>query len=540
MTGSPLVSREREGRAAHPRQGAAFSALLAFLLFLLLWWQGTSWYEAQVRAQLRAEERAEAAIEVTLQGNVLSSILNRRFARLQGLVAFAQAVPEGDSFSRQFTRFASTLYSDSQGVRNFALAPGGEVQYVYPLVGNEDVVGYRPLADPRPEVRADAQRAVESGEIVLSGPVELLQGGLGLIARAPVYRDGSFWGLANVVLDLPTVLVEAGLTAGDGSLTYAVRDSRGNVFWGDPRLFTREPVLSVVPLPEGTWELAGVPVSGWETAEPPQLTLIRATGLALVFLLATIVYLTVNRQARLRLAVTERTADLAEINLRLEERVADRTRELERLHEEAEAMAILRERQRLARELHDSVAQALYGINLGTRTARMQIERGKTEKVEESLTYVQELADGAAAEMRALIFELRPEALEREGLAAVLRRQAEAMHTRHRLEVETALCEEPPVSLPVKEALYRITQEALNNVVKHARAKHVTVEMTCDPDLLGITVRDDGTGFDPRQTYPDHLGLQTMRERVEQLGGTLSLNSAPGQGTTVEAQIPLT
>ena len=570
MTGPPAKEEGRGDAGAkisstsHPRRGAILAALLTLLLLLLLWWQATSWYEVQVsidsfdrvtdpaplletvERDLRIYRRighdldvVEAAIEVTLQGNVLSSILNRRFARLQGLVAFAESVPEDAPFGEQFRRFAASLYADSSGVRSYALAPGGEVQYIYPQAGNETVLGYRPLADPRPEIREDARRAMRAGEIVLSGPVELLQGGLGLIARAPVYRDGSFWGLANVVLELPALLVQAGLVDPAGTLSYALRDSRGEVFWGDPDLFAQEPVLNVIALPDGEWELAGVPTGGWEAREEPDLTLIRATGLALVLLLASVVYLAVNRQERLRLAVAERTEELAESNLRLEERVAARTQELERLYEEAETLAILRERQRLARELHDSVSQALYGIALGTRTARTLLDRGETEQAAEPLAYIDELAEGAVAEMRALIFELRPESLEREGLASVIQRQAEAIRTRHRLEVETKLCAEPDVSLRAKEALYRVTQEALNNVVKHAGASQVVVEMTCKPSFLAVSIRDDGAGFEPRQPYPGHLGLQTMRERVEQLGGTLTLNSTPGEGTVVEARLPL-
>lgn len=546
MTNTPVdgeervaAGEERGDRPAYPRRGAAVAALLALCLSLLVWWQAGRWYEAQLRAQLRTEERAEAAVEVTLQGNVLSSILNRRFARLQGLVAFAQTVPEDETFGEQFNHFAATLYADSTGVRNFSLAPAGEVQYVYPPAGNEAVLGYRPLADPRAEVRADVRRAISTREIVLSGPIELLQGGLGLVARAAVYQDDSFWGLANVVLDLPALLAEAGLADPAGTLAYALRDGTGDVFWGDPVLFTQEPVLNVVTLPEGMWELAGVPSAGWDTAAAPDLTLFRGGGLAVLILLTSLVYLTVNRQARLRQAVAERTAELAEINLRLEVRVAARTRELERLHEEAEALAILRERQRLARELHDSVSQALYGIILGARTTRTLLERGQTAEMAEPLAYIHELAEGATAEMRALIFELRPESLEREGLAAALQRQAEAMRVRHRLVVETSLCEEPPVSLPVKEALYRVTQEALNNVVKHAGATCVWLEMACEPEAIMVRIRDDGAGFDPDQPYPGHLGLQTMHERVQQLGGTLALHSAPGRGAVVEARIPL-
>ncbi|MBX3060942.1 MAG: histidine kinase, partial [Anaerolineae bacterium] len=135
-----------------------------------------------------------------------------------------------------------------------------------------------------------------------------------------------------------------------------------------------------------------------------------------------------------------------------------------RLYEQAQQLAALQERQKLARELHDSVSQALYGIALGARTARVQLERDPAQAVE-PVEYVLSLAEAGLAEMRALIFELRPESLATEGLVAALEKQAAALRTRHLVEVITDFAPDPDVSLEAKEALYRVTQEALHNVV---------------------------------------------------------------------------
>ena len=126
------------------------------------------------------------------------------------------------------------------------------------------------------------------------------------------------------------------------------------------------------------------------------------------------------------------------------------------------------ERQRLARELHDSVSQALYGISLGINTARTLFDTDRA-KVLEALDYALSLTRGGLTEMRALIFELRPESLEMEGLVAALTKQIAALQVRHGIEVELSLCDEPDVPLAVKEAVYRIAQEALHNAVKHAQ-----------------------------------------------------------------------
>jgi signal transduction histidine kinase len=208
-----------------------------------------------------------------------------------------------------------------------------------------------------------------------------------------------------------------------------------------------------------------------------------------------------------------------------------------RLYEQAQQLAVLEERQRLARELHDSVSQALYGIALGVRTAQLQRER-EPGRLAESLEFVLGLARTGLAEMRALIFELLPEALETEGLVAALEKQVGAVAARHGIAIDATLGAEPEAPLAVKEAIYRIAQEALHNTVKHAGARTVELRLEARAGELALEVRDDGAGFDTGGRFPGHLGLRTMRERATRLGGTLELESAPGSGTQIRARIP--
>jgi signal transduction histidine kinase len=208
-----------------------------------------------------------------------------------------------------------------------------------------------------------------------------------------------------------------------------------------------------------------------------------------------------------------------------------------RLFSEARGKAALEERQKLARELHDSVSQSLYGIALSAKAVREELGDASAEIVE-PLDYVLTLAEAGMAEMRALIFELRPEPLESEGVIAALGKQAAAIGARHGLAVEVDLCEEPEASLETKENLYRIAQEALHNTVKHARAKSVGLRMTCVPGQITLEISDDGLGFDPTQDFPGHLGLGSMRERASSLGGTIEVYSSPGRGTRVLARVP--
>ena len=209
-----------------------------------------------------------------------------------------------------------------------------------------------------------------------------------------------------------------------------------------------------------------------------------------------------------------------------------------RLYEQAQSLAAIEERQRLARELHDSVSQALYGISLGVHTARMQLDRNPKDLVE-SLDYVLELADAALIEMRALIFELRPESLETEGLVTALTRQAAALQARQGIIVQLELDKEPDLQLKVKQDLYRIAQEALHNTVKHAHASQVVLRLEQSNNEVIMEIHDDGRGFDASASFPGHLGLHSMRERVKSLGGELNIESAAGQGTCIRVQVPV-
>jgi signal transduction histidine kinase len=232
------------------------------------------------------------------------------------------------------------------------------------------------------------------------------------------------------------------------------------------------------------------------------------------------------------------TGQLASMLRRRAEQAQSRERELRVLYEQAQELAAIQERQRLARELHDSVSQALYGISLGAHTAREALE-SEPAQVITALDYVLGLADAGLAEMRALIFELRPESLENEGLVVAITKQVAVLRARYNLTVEVDLGDEPALSLEMKLTLYRVAQEALHNIIKHARASVVTLLLTERKQHVILEVGDNGRGFSTADTFPGHLGLQSMRVRVARAAGTIAVVSAPGKGTRVEVCIPL-
>jgi PAS domain S-box-containing protein len=207
------------------------------------------------------------------------------------------------------------------------------------------------------------------------------------------------------------------------------------------------------------------------------------------------------------------------------------------LHASRDKVA-LEERQRLARDLHDSVSQAVYGIALGARSAKEILAKDPAQ-LQEPLEYVLRLSEAALAEMRALIFELRPEALEREGLAGALKHHTEVLRVRYGIEVEESLTGEPVTSWESKQALYRIAQEALHNAGRHARATQVRILLSQVDSEVRLEVHDNGVGFDSASALPGHFGLNTMRERATDLGGRLDIESSPGAGTMVRAIIPV-
>ena len=209
-----------------------------------------------------------------------------------------------------------------------------------------------------------------------------------------------------------------------------------------------------------------------------------------------------------------------------------------RLYERAKEQAADEERRHLARELHDSVSQAIYAVVLTSHSVRKRLTEDPAASAT-ALDSVIELAEGALAEMRALIFELRPEALADVGLVGALERQLDGLELRHSLATERDLGPEPEIAFAAKQVLLRVVQEALHNVAKHAHASKVRISMRHHDAVLSLRVTDDGIGFDAARTYPGHLGLTTMHERVRELGGRLHVDSTPGEGTTVSLLLPL-
>jgi signal transduction histidine kinase len=208
-----------------------------------------------------------------------------------------------------------------------------------------------------------------------------------------------------------------------------------------------------------------------------------------------------------------------------------------RLQQQAEKLAVVSERQRLARELHDAVTQSLYSQTLFARSAIDALEEGRLDRTQEHLRQVEDSASQALREMRVLLHQLRPPDLADKTLADAIEERLSLVERRVGIEANCAIDPDLELDEATEAALYRVILEALNNTLRHAEASQVDVQLHRAPDGLALFVIDDGRGFDPEDRLPG-MGLNSVRERAAQLGGELHIDSQPGRGTALLLKVP--
>lgn len=210
----------------------------------------------------------------------------------------------------------------------------------------------------------------------------------------------------------------------------------------------------------------------------------------------------------------------------------ERERAIQAEREQAQALVALEERQRLARDLHDSVTQTLFSASVIAEMLPILWSR-EPEQVEPNLDQLQQLTRCALTEMRSLLTELRPPALVNGDLAELLKNLTASVTSRIKTQVALEVQISGAVSTDEKIALYRITQETLNNIVKHASATQVSVRLSVDTNRFELCIEDDGCGFNPACVPAGHHGVEVMRERAEAIGATFDIDSAPDAGTRI-------
>ena len=274
------------------------------------------------QAQFQQQNRAKTLAQLSTIRARLEGELNARLFLTQGIVAYASNHP--NVTPTEFENLARVMVAEQTGILNFYLAKNNVITHVFPYEQNQAALGVNLLAVP--EQRLAVERMIESQETVVAGPVNLVQGGVGFISRTPIWRSppeaareaardlDTYWGLAGIVIDRDTLLQKAGLFDPTPGLQYVLRGkdglgNQGEVFFGSADIFIQNPVLLTVSLPNGSWELAAIPIGGWPTQSRNQIW-VRTCGLLLALLSGILGYKLLEDPVRLEKAVERATGAL--------------------------------------------------------------------------------------------------------------------------------------------------------------------------------------------------------------------------------------
>lgn len=553
-----------------PRRGRV-SALLPYLIAALVLAAAAlaavmadEWYR---RARL-TDVRAAVEQELDPYGNAITIALNRRMALLSGLRAFVAVARTSDNFHADFDAYAAGLAGGAPGIRTMQIIENGVIGHTYPLRGNEPAVGHDLTRDPRPEVRLDFLRVARSDRIVLSGPVELVQGGLGLIGRQSVASArGEQIGVVAIVLDLRPIFDDARLTEASG-LVLALRDQSGRVFFGPDSVFRFDPVTHDVVLPDRGWTLAAVPAEGWGAASGEGLGVFRGTLASLALLLAVVAWLVASRQAALARAVEERTESLTAANRDLLHQVTQR--------EAAEAQLIHIQKMeglgRLAGGIAHDFNNILTGILGYVGLLQETIVAGSEAR--QDLDEIERAARRASALTRQLLTfarrqDVAPTVISLNDLITELDRILQRLigeDIEMVIDLEPALWAVRADQAQLEQVLTNLVVNARDALTDGGRISIVTRNVQASPTALGLAqgvgarlvdfvrldVRDTGSGmdeatlaqvFEPFFTTKEPgrgtgLGLAICYGIVKQAAASISIESEPGAGTLVQIHFP--
>jgi signal transduction histidine kinase len=241
-----------------------------------------------------------------------------------------------------------------------------------------------------------------------------------------------------------------------------------------------------------------------------------------------------NYKAHLEELVRERTAELLQANIKIQEETSERKKA-------CEEAAVMEERSRLARELHDSLSQSLYSLTLFAETGRQLVEKGDLVNLRICFSEIVSSSQVILKEMRLLMFDLRPAALEEEGLLGAFQKRLDSVEQRSGVKSELNVTGDVKLTPLMEEGLYRIAQEALNNSLKYSSAQKVMIEIKFVDETIEMKVSDDGIGFDAESILEKGgIGLTNMQERAAKLGGSLEISSTPGKGTNITFKVQQT
>jgi len=567
--------------ADHLDRFAPIGAALAALLVLLAVGYGV---DVWTRSRLVESQRQDIQLRLAPYSNSITVGLKRRLERLNGLKAFVESARSLDQVNRDFPLLAEGLLQGASGVRALELLKGGQVHWVYPLRGNEKAIDLDLTKDPREAIQRDWRRLSETDSIVITGPIELAQGGIGLIARQRIHpRDASLPDAATVVVDVDSLLSVAGMLHGVPSLDVALLDRSGKRMGAVQSAMPPDPVYVDVATPDGRFTIVGSPIGGWNAAVAGSLLATRAAGLVIIGLFAGLVYLIMERQSSLTAAVNERTHELQranaelgrEVQVRLDAEAALRRQEEQLLHaQKMEAVGTL-----AGGIAHDfnNVLTAIIGFGglALDRTNEFAAANGESDELAGIRQDVEEILrasqHAAVVTNQLLAFSrkqvARPEALD---VASVVG-DIEGLLQRligERVRLETRIAEDlPNVFVDRSQLTQVIVNLAVNardampeggSISIDANRKSVragswrAARGVHEGDYVEIKFQDSGHGMPPevlaRVFEPFYttkglgkgtgLGLSTVYGIVGRIGGRVLVDSEEGRGTIFRVLIP--
>lgn len=288
---------------------SAVWAAAAAALMLVCWWYATDAFRAD-RAEVRRKAVTAQAEDYARQ---LESVVQSRASQVEALRSFVEREESSAGLTEtEFRTFAEGQMLGGTNVRTIQIAPSGVIKWTYPLEGNRQAIGLDLLNHPNNEIRRDAQRTLDSGRTTLSGPYPLAQGGTGFVIRTPVVVNARTWGLAALVLDVPSILRGTGIASPPADLAVVLRDSHDRVVSSVGTITVPDPVVTSSRFAGEEWQLTVAPRGGWTDSARAILLAVQALGLLVVGLVSVLVYLILSRQRRLLRAVELSTAELRE------------------------------------------------------------------------------------------------------------------------------------------------------------------------------------------------------------------------------------
>lgn len=272
------------------------------------------WLAGRFQNQLAAELRTRTEHTLALQASAVQTSLDRVEGKLESLEVFVAGQTAGGRAldGEQFNTFAAGLHASSKWIRAFQIVSNGIITHTYPLKGNEAALGYNLMRDPRPVLGGDVIRALQTGRPTITGPLDLVQGGLGIILRKPLPRTNDQPArLVAIVWNIAPLLAEAGIENDNNSdVQLAIRRDTGEVFFGSAAVFEHQPVTHSLSLPDGSWEMGAWPRQGWRTTARHPVRLLCLGGATIIFLICVQVFTLARRQADLTELVQVRTLAL--------------------------------------------------------------------------------------------------------------------------------------------------------------------------------------------------------------------------------------